>query len=121
MEVKMKVKNPDNDKTQIYSGVTGVCGLLGVAFVVLKLIGIIEWSWLWVTAPFWIPFAFILSILILYLLFMVIAFVFTFIIACISDSNSKRIGKKARKEYIDKGLIVKRKDGTYGTKEYKDD
>jgi hypothetical protein len=35
------------------SGV-GVFGLLGVAFVVLKLTGVIDWSWLWVTAPFWI-------------------------------------------------------------------
>lgn len=28
-------------------------GLLGVAFVVLKLVGVIDWSWWWVTAPFW--------------------------------------------------------------------
>jgi hypothetical protein len=34
------------------SGV-GVLGLLGVAFVVLKLTGHIAWSWWWVTAPFW--------------------------------------------------------------------
>ena len=31
----------------------GVVGLLGVAFVVLKLTGYIDWSWWWVTAPFW--------------------------------------------------------------------
>lgn len=31
----------------------GVLGLLGVAFVVLKLTGHIDWSWWWVTAPFW--------------------------------------------------------------------
>jgi len=31
----------------------GVVGLLGIAFVVLKLIGTINWSWWWVTAPFW--------------------------------------------------------------------
>ena len=29
--------------------------LLGVAFVVLKLIGVINWSWWWVTLPFWGP------------------------------------------------------------------
>ena len=28
-------------------------GLLCVAFVVLKLLGVITWSWLWVTAPLW--------------------------------------------------------------------
>lgn len=31
----------------------GVMGLLGVAFVVLKLTGYINWSWWWVTLPFW--------------------------------------------------------------------
>jgi hypothetical protein len=30
-----------------------VLGLLGVAFVVLKLCKVINWSWWWVTAPFW--------------------------------------------------------------------
>ena len=34
-------------------GGVGVLGLLGVAFVVLKLTGYIDWSWWWVTAPFW--------------------------------------------------------------------
>jgi hypothetical protein len=34
-----------------------VLGLLGVAFVVLKLMGYITWSWWWVTAPFWGPYA----------------------------------------------------------------
>lgn len=32
-------------------------GLLGVAFVVLKLCGVIGWPWLWVTCPFWAPLA----------------------------------------------------------------
>ena len=31
----------------------GVLGLLGTTFVVLKLQGIITWSWWWVTLPFW--------------------------------------------------------------------
>ncbi len=35
------------------SGGIGVFGLLGVAFVVLKLTGFIDWSWWWVTLPFW--------------------------------------------------------------------
>jgi hypothetical protein len=37
------------------SGGIGVCGALGVAFVVLKLCGVIGWSWWWVLAPFWVP------------------------------------------------------------------
>lgn len=35
----------------------GVVGLLGVAFVVLKLTGYITWSWWYVTLPFWGGFA----------------------------------------------------------------
>lgn len=34
-------------------GGTSTLGLLGVVFVVLKLTGVIDWSWWWVTAPFW--------------------------------------------------------------------
>ena len=41
----------DNDKTKYVS--TGWVGNLGVAFVVLKLCKVIDWSWWWVTAPFW--------------------------------------------------------------------
>lgn len=38
--------------------------ILGTIFVVLKATGLINWSWIWVLAPFWIYFA-ILGILIL--------------------------------------------------------
>lgn len=34
-----------------------ILGILGVLFVGLKLTGHIGWSWWWVTAPFWGPFA----------------------------------------------------------------
>lgn len=30
-----------------------VLSMLGVAFVVLKLCKVIDWSWAWVLAPFW--------------------------------------------------------------------
>lgn len=43
------------NKNTTASGGVGVCGLLGVAFIVLKLCKVINWSWWWVTAPFWIP------------------------------------------------------------------
>jgi hypothetical protein len=43
----------------------GVCGLLGILFVGLKLTGFIDWSWWWVTLPFWGGFAFLLSLLVL--------------------------------------------------------
>ena len=43
------------ESSTITSSGTSITGLLGVAFVVLKLMGIITWSWWWVTAPFWAP------------------------------------------------------------------
>lgn len=33
----------------------GLCDVLVVVFIVLKLIGVIDWSWWWVLAPVWIP------------------------------------------------------------------
>lgn len=31
----------------------GFAGVLGLMFIAFKLLGIISWSWLWVTAPLW--------------------------------------------------------------------
>ena len=33
----------------------GFCDVLLIVFIVLKLIGVINWSWGWVLAPLWIP------------------------------------------------------------------
>ena len=35
------------------SGGIGLLGMLGVLFIGLKLTKFIDWSWWWVTAPFW--------------------------------------------------------------------
>lgn len=51
------------------NGRVGVLGLLGVAFVVLKLCGVIAWSWWWVLLPF-------------YGSLLVFAAVFLFVFAC---------------------------------------
>ncbi|MBL4596916.1 MAG: hypothetical protein JKX99_10110 [Robiginitomaculum sp.] len=39
-------------ETTSSTGVSGL-GLLGILFVGLKLTGYIDWSWWWVTLPFW--------------------------------------------------------------------
>ena len=36
-------------------GAMKFCDVLLIVFVVLKLVGVINWSWWWVLAPFWIP------------------------------------------------------------------
>ena len=43
-------------KEYVYSGMT-FGDLLLVAFIVMKLTGVIDWSWWWVLAPLWIPLA----------------------------------------------------------------
>lgn len=30
-----------------------ILDIIGIAFIILKLMGYITWSWWWVTAPFW--------------------------------------------------------------------
>ena len=52
-----------NESTNSSGGGIGVTGVLGVVFVTLKLVGVIDWSWWWVTSPFWIPAAIVLVIL----------------------------------------------------------
>lgn len=42
-----------------------ILGLLGIAFVVLKLVGVINWSWWWVTLPFYGPVILLIIILII--------------------------------------------------------
>lgn len=45
------------------SGGIGFCGLLTIVFIVLKLTKYIDWSWLWVFSPLWIPVALLLFVL----------------------------------------------------------
>jgi hypothetical protein len=40
--------------------------LLFVVFLVLKLCGVIDWSWVWVTAPLWLSVAIPLSIFLVF-------------------------------------------------------
>lgn len=50
------------------SGITGSIAftdLLFLVFLVLKLCGVIGWSWWWVCAPLWIPLAIIVAIFVI--------------------------------------------------------
>lgn len=40
-------------------------GLLAIASIVLKLTNVIAWSWWWVLSPLWIPFAIVLTVLLI--------------------------------------------------------
>lgn len=58
----------NNENRSGARGGIGFCGLLAIVFIVLKLTGVISWSWLWVLAPIWIPVAIVLVILLALLL-----------------------------------------------------
>jgi hypothetical protein len=45
-----------NNTNVASSGGIGFFGLLTIVFIVLKLCGIITWSWWWVFSPLWISF-----------------------------------------------------------------
>lgn len=45
-----------NQTTQ--SGGIGFFGILGIIFIVLKLIGQVDWSWYWTLSPFHLPISF---------------------------------------------------------------
>ena len=56
----------------VTTGGVSFTGLLFIAFMVLKLTNVINWSWWWVTAPLWIPFAIAVGIGIIMVIFMFI-------------------------------------------------
>lgn len=60
----------------------GICGVLTIVFIVLELVGVINWSWLWVLCPLWIN-----------ILLTVIVLV---IIAIIDDKARKKTWKSGR-------------------------
>ena len=43
----------------------GLVGVLTVVFVVLKLVGVINWSWWWVLSPLWISAILLIPIVII--------------------------------------------------------
>lgn len=45
-------------------------GLLTIAFIVLKLCGVIKWSWVWVLSPLWISTIIAVIIIVAFIIFM---------------------------------------------------
>ena len=50
----------------------GFTGLLTILFIALKLTGVIDWSWVWVLSPLWIPFAIFLVIVVIAMIIMMV-------------------------------------------------
>lgn len=47
------------------NGGNGILSILLIAFVILKLCHVIDWSWWWILSPLWIPFILLIIIIIL--------------------------------------------------------
>ena len=58
----MTNKSSNNNTT--VSGGIGFSGLLTIVFIVLKLCGVINWSWIWVFSPMWISAALCVAIIV---------------------------------------------------------
>lgn len=59
--------------------------VLGFLFVILKVAGVIEWSWLWVLAPFWIPWGIVLGFTGVVLIFTIAVLLVVGVVSLISE------------------------------------
>lgn len=57
-------EHKSSNKTAAAGG-TGFLTLLQVAFIVLKLCKVIDWSWWWVLSPTWIPIALVILVVLI--------------------------------------------------------
>lgn len=62
----------DENSNNSVGGRVGFIGLLAILFIGLKLTGVINWSWLWVLSPIWIPFVAVIVMFAVFLVFFVI-------------------------------------------------
>ena len=69
--------NDNNNKSKSSSsGGIGFTGLLTIVFIVLKLCGVISWSWWWVLSPIWIS--------------VILVLVIAFIVGCIKTAHDNK-------------------------------
>ena len=64
------MSNNRNNSTSAGAGGIGFGGLLAIIFIVLKLVGVIDWSWWWVLSPIWISWG--IGLVVLLIVFIVI-------------------------------------------------
>jgi len=63
------------NKQVVVSGPSiGLAGILTIVFVIMKCLGHLSWSWVWVFAPLWISFGLGLAVLGVILLVALIAY-----------------------------------------------
>lgn len=81
------------------SGGISISSLLGIAFVILKLTGVIDWSWWWVTLPFWGGIALVIGLpIVLILIGGIIVGIVTSVISIFFKILEYKDRRNARKE-----------------------
>lgn len=55
-----------NDGKKITVNFSGLGTILAIVFMILKLTNYIDWPWVWIFAPIWIPLAIALGIIVIY-------------------------------------------------------
>jgi Flp pilus assembly protein TadB len=60
-----------NNNSNNRTGGIGFTGLLTIVFIVLKLLGVITWSWVWVLSPIWITLVLVLIAVFIAIIFIV--------------------------------------------------
>lgn len=73
------------------SGGIGFIGLLTIAFIILKLCNVVQWSWWWVLSPIWITVALVVIIVLT-----------CFLILLKHNKNESKKYKKRLEELINK-------------------
>ena len=92
-----KIKDVRNFDTIPYVPfITRLCAISFLIFLVLKLCGVITWSWWWVTAPIWMPTCIALTLLMLFV--------------CLerNEQQSNKIEKPAQRHHQLTEMLVER-------------
>lgn len=105
-ELKKKIEARKAPVTVVNRGVTPL-SLLGIAFIVLKVMGQITWSWWWVLAPFWIPV--LLAILLCVFMISMVCFVANkeMKVAVETEASKKKTRTKKAKKNEGEGVTGK--------------
>jgi hypothetical protein len=59
----IRVRHPESAAGRIWNLAQSVCGAASVVLIVLKITGLVTWSWWWVLSPLWLSGVFLAAVL----------------------------------------------------------
>lgn len=87
----------------------GIFSVVGIVFIVLKCVGVIDWSWWWVLSPFWIG-----------ILFSLIVIAIVFLVFLVSELGKRQSIQKFKKTNIAKCIKEAQENAERKKKENQD-